>query len=111
MLMKTKKVLSREVDYYIPPSIKAMLDTARNKVMNHDWDRVYLIDGGEGSGKSLLGLQLGYYLDPTLTLDRITFTGKDFSEAINKADKHQCVIFHLLSTFIHLLLKFRLYQF
>lgn len=79
--------------YYIPPPITAMLDTAKEKVLEQDWDRVYLIDGGEGSGKSLLGLQLGFYLDPTLNLDRITFTGQSFSKAIENAEKGQCVIF------------------
>jgi len=91
--MKMKKVSNDFDEFYIPPPIKFMLDKAKHKVMNYDWDRVYLIDGGEGSGKSLLGLQLGYYLDPTLNLDRITFTGKHFSEAINKAEKNQCIIF------------------
>ena len=79
--------------YYIAPPIKKMLDKGKNKVIKQDWDRVYIIDGSEGSGKSLLALQLGYYLDPTLNLNRITFSGKEFSEAINKASKNQCIIF------------------
>lgn len=82
-----------EVDYYISPKIKDLLDKARHQVVNRDWDRVYLIDGSEGSGKSLLGLQLGSYLDPGLNLDRITFTGEDFGKAIDEADKNQCIIF------------------
>lgn len=93
MLMKMKKVLSREVDYYIAPPIKQMLDKARYQVINSDWDRVYLVDGQEGSGKSLLGLQLAYYLDPTLTLDRVTFSGDEFSRAVSNAKKHQAIIF------------------
>ncbi len=91
--MKMKKDLNDFPDYYLDKSVKAMLDKAKHRVMNYDWDRVYLIDGSEGSGKSLLGLQIGHYLDPTLDLDRITFTGKDFSEAINNADKYKCIIF------------------
>ena len=96
--MQTKKVLSNNLNkeslgYYISSPIKSMLDKAKIKVIKQDWDRVYLIDGGEGTGKSVLGLQLGYYLDPTLTLDRITFNGEDFSKAVNKADKNQCIIF------------------
>lgn len=93
--MKTKKALNNKVfsEYYIAPHIKNILDKAKRQVTTGDWDRVYIIDGEEGSGKSLLGLQLGYYLDPTLNLDRITFNGKDFSNAIDKAEKHQCIIF------------------
>lgn len=79
--------------YYIAPPIKAMLDKGRAQVLKNDWDRVYLIDGSEGSGKSLLGLQLGYYLDPTLTLDRVTFSGGEFAKAIDNAKKNECIIF------------------
>jgi hypothetical protein len=78
---------------YIAKEIKAMLLRAKEQVIQRDWDRVYIIDGSEGSGKSLLGLQLGYFLDPTLSLDRITFTGEEFSKAVSTAEKNQCVIF------------------
>ncbi len=92
--MKTKKLSSKKkYPYYIAPPIKEMLNKGREKVVDKDWDRVYLIDGNEGSGKSLLGLQLGYYLDPTLNLDRITFSGDEFSKAIDKAKKGECIIF------------------
>ncbi len=79
--------------YYMPPEIKGMLKVAKKRVLEEDWDRVYLVDGGEGSGKSLLALQLGYELDPTLCLDRITFSGEELSKAIDKAEKGQCIIF------------------
>ena len=92
--MKTKKDLNKEVsEYYTPPKIKLMLEKAKKQVTEKDWDRVYLIDGGEGSGKSLLGLQLACSLDSTMNLDRVTFTGEGFSKAINEAQKGQCVIF------------------
>lgn len=79
--------------YYISKPIKEMLDKAKEKVTKKDWDRVYIIDGTEGSGKSLLALQLAYYLDPTLSLDRVTFTGESFTESIQKAQKFQAIIF------------------
>ncbi len=80
-------------EYYIEPKVKSMLEKSKDKVINEDWDRVFLIDGGEGSGKSLLGLQIGYFLDPTLCLDRITFSGPEFSKAITDAKPYQCIIF------------------
>lgn len=90
--MKMKKDLS-DSKYYIAPEIKSMLDRGKTQVLTKDWDRVYVIDGEEGSGKSLLGLQLGYYLDPTLNLSKITFSGKEFTDAIKKAKKGECIIF------------------
>lgn len=95
MLMKTKKALSnsQELGYYMPPKIQNMLNKAKDQVIRKDWDRVYLIDGSEGSGKSLFGLQLGKFLDPTLSLDNVVFNGDDFSKAISEAKKNQCIIF------------------
>jgi len=88
------KDLNKEFkEYYISPPVKSMLSKAKKRVLKNDWDRVYLIDGSEGSGKSLLGLQLGYFLDPTLNLSRVTFSGKEFSNAIDNATKGQCIIF------------------
>lgn len=88
-----KDSIKQPVSYQISKSVKRMLTSARHNVTHGDWDRVYLIDGNEGSGKSLLALQIGMFLDPTLTLDRITFSGKKFSDAIDNAKKHQCIIF------------------
>lgn len=79
--------------FYIPLEIKKLLDKGKDQVLQKDWDRVYIIDGGEGTGKSLLGLQLGFYLDPTLNLTRVTFSGEEFSKAIEKAEKGQAIIF------------------
>ncbi len=91
--MKIQKDLNKKAPYYIAKEIKAMLDKAKKQVKEKDWDRVYIIDGEEGSGKSLLGLQIGKYLDPTLNLDRICFNGKNFSDAISKSESNQCLIF------------------
>ncbi|KKN20289.1 hypothetical protein LCGC14_0937010 [marine sediment metagenome] len=90
--MKTKKD-STKSPYYIAPAVESMLNNSKELVLHKDWDRVFIIDGEEGSGKSLLGLQLGYFLDPTLCIDRITFSGQEFSKAINQSEKNQCIIF------------------
>lgn len=90
--MKMKKD-STKAPYYISKPVKRMLEKSKELVINKDWDRVFIIDGGEGSGKSLLGLQLGAFLDPTLNLNNVTFTGEDFGKAIDNANKNQCIIF------------------
>ena len=101
MLKKTKKILNKQIKtnstessgYYIAPPVIGMLNKGKEAVLHKDWDRVYIIDGTEGSGKSLLGLQLGFYLDPTLNLNRITFSGEKFAKAVENAKKGQCIIF------------------
>ncbi len=62
-------------------------------VQRKDSDGVYIVDGTEGSGKSVFGMQLGKKFDPNLSLDRICFTPEEFTKAIIKAKKHQCIIF------------------
>ncbi len=93
--MQTKKVSKRAdpTHVYVHPQVKLMLDKTKEMVMKKDWDRLILIDGGEGTGKSLLALQIGYYLDPTLHLSNVCFNGDEFSKAIDKAKKFECIIF------------------
>lgn len=92
--MQTKKDSSKEFkEYYIDKKVKKMLDSSKSLVLNKDWDKVFIIDGEEGSGKSLLGLQIGYYLDPTLNLSRIVYSGEEFGKAITEAEKNQVIIF------------------
>lgn len=79
-------------EFYIDGYLKQNLDHAKN-VVKKDWDMVFLVDGVEGSGKSVLAMQIGFFCDPTLTLDRIVFTPSDFQSAIIKAKKYQTVIY------------------
>lgn len=79
-------------DFYMDGYIKAALDTARDTIKK-DWDMVFCVDGGEGSGKSVLAMQLAYYCDPTLSNDRVVFTPQDFRKAIITASKYQAVIY------------------
>lgn len=72
--------------------LKDNLDIAK-KLNNQDWDNIWLVDGPEGSGKSVLALQMGYYLDPTLDINRICFTPQEFKKAIIDAKKGQTIIF------------------
>lgn len=58
-----------------------------------DFDGWIIIDGEiEGAGKSVLGIQLAYYLDPTLTLDRVVYTADEFRDAVHKAKKGQAIV-------------------
>lgn len=72
--------------------LKTALDTAQ-QVVKKDWDMVFIVDGNEGSGKSWLAIQAAYYCDPTLTLDRVAFTPKEFRTCVMRADKYQSVIY------------------
>lgn len=72
--------------------LKSNYDTAKN-VIKKDWDFVFLCDGTEGGGKSVITQQGATYCDPTFNVDRIAFTPEEFKECIRKAEKYQAVIY------------------
>ena len=85
-------VKNDKVSYYMDGALQSNLDIIK-RASALDWDFIFIIDGIEGAGKSIFAGQLAYYLDPTLTIDRITFSPEEFKEACLKADKYQAVIF------------------
>lgn len=80
-------------DYYISKEIKKQLDKSKEIVMNADQDRIFIITGREGSGKSWLGMQLAAYLDPTFSLDDVCFTTDEFGSRIRAVDKFKAILF------------------
>ncbi len=81
-----------ELGYYISPFYNQLMK-AKRKVIRGNLDRVWVIDGREGeAGKSTLAMQLGYALDPTMTLDQIVFTAKDFKKKIRELGKYKVLI-------------------
>lgn len=63
------------------------------KIHKKDFDWVWIVDGPEGAGKSVLAQQLAKVLDPRFSIDRVCMTPDEFTKAIIKAKKGDCVIF------------------
>lgn len=78
---------------YIDEHLKTEFDRIKEKVSEEDRDYFFVVDGKEGSGKSVVALQWACYLDPTFNLERVVFTPEDFKDAIIKAKKGQVVVF------------------
>ena len=78
--------------FYLHKWLKSNFDIAI-KVVKKDWDMVFVIDGTEGGGKSVLAQQVAKYCDPTLTIDRIVFTPHQFKDAVMKAEKYQAIVY------------------
>lgn len=76
--------------YHMDNSLQLKWDKLKNgELAKYDEDRFYIVDGAEGSGKSLFTLQQASYIDETIlddegkkVLPRICFTAKEFLEAI-----------------------------
>ena len=65
----------------------------RPAVRKRDFDYVLVVDGQEGSGKSVFAFQIGKILDTNLSLSNICFTPLEFIKTIQQAKPHSCVIF------------------
>lgn len=86
--------MKEKQEYYIEPKLKKTLDEKIiPSLQKKDKDCILALDGREGAGKSTLALQIGKYVDPTLTLSRVVFSPEDFKHAIFNAKKGQCVIY------------------
>lgn len=86
------KVKIKEDPYYISPQIKKVFDNSEKAVREDEQDRVFLITGKEGSGKSLLARQFAYYLDKDFSLDDICFTAEDVEKRIRGKKRYGVVI-------------------
>lgn len=80
------------MNYALDGYLKTNLDTAK-RVVRSDWDMVFVIDGTEGGGKSVIGQQCAAYVDPTFNISRICFTPQDFIKCVEEADNYQAIIY------------------
>jgi hypothetical protein len=77
---------------YLDGILKKNLEIAK-KVVKEDWDMVFIVDGYEGSGKSVLAQQCAKFVDESFNIKRICFNPKEFIKCINKADKFQAIVY------------------
>jgi len=63
------------------------------KMVKKDMDLVFVIDGMERSGKSVIAQQMASEVDPTFNIDRIVFTPSEFKNAVMHAKKYQAVVY------------------
>lgn len=81
------------INYYIPDEIKRQLDNSKKIVLEADQDRIFIVTGREGSGKSWLAMQLAAYLDPSFCLDDVCFDSNSFGKRIREVNKLKAIVF------------------
>ena len=87
--------------YYLNKHLVAKWDSLKDgNLAKKDEDRIYIVDGREGVGKSLWAIQQASYIDPTIiegTLPRITYTPQTTLDAIRNTRSTKthtkCIIF------------------
>ncbi len=72
---------------------KYLIEIVKPSVEKKDFDHVILVDGQEGSGKTVFTLQQALILDPKFTLDKVCFTPQEFIKAVTNAKPHSCIVF------------------
>ena len=78
---------------YIPPPITNQFDKGNQALRKADQDRVIIITGPEGSGKSLLAMQFASYVDKNFSLKDVCFDGDEFADRVRNKEKYGAVIF------------------
>jgi len=73
--------------YYVNKKLKEKWDNIKDgNLVKKDEDRIYVIDGREGTGKSVFALQQAAYIDPSIIeekkLPRITYSAEETLKAI-----------------------------
>ena len=92
--MNQKKVLNKEdLPFYVAPPIFDQLRKGYKKVTVGDQDRIYVITGREGLGKSTLTMQLAYVVDQNLSLNNIVFSANQLEKRIKEAKQFTAIIF------------------
>lgn len=94
-LIAVERIHQEEVKqgkFYMSPILRKELAKIQHLVLNKDRDWVGVVDGDEGSGKSVLALQICKELDPTFNVERVVYNAEDFIAAIKKAHKGQAIL-------------------
>lgn len=76
------KELYRRIENNIKPKIEKK---------DNDW--FWIVDGGEGAGKSVFAMQLAKVLDPSFCLERVCMIPEEFTKAVIRAKKGECIVF------------------
>lgn len=84
--------MSEPGQVYMDGYMRQNLDIAKERVKKK-WDLISLYVGEEGDGKTTIALQHAYYLDPTISIDRIVFNPMQFEEAVDKAQPFQAIVY------------------
>jgi len=81
-------------EYYMDDKLNHQVDkNLLPSLHKKDEDGVYIVDGGEGVGKSVFAMQFGKKIDPALDLSKVCFDHIEFRKAVIKAEKGQVIIF------------------
>lgn len=93
-MILTIEVEGEKKNLYVDNELYNRLGTKiKPKLKKKDFDWVWVVDGSEGSGKSVFSMQLARVVDPSFCLERVCMTPEEFTKAVIKAEQGQAVVF------------------
>lgn len=90
--MKQELIVKQKESFYIDPILKQELDRIKIAVTKKDRDFVMVVDGEEGSGKSVLAMQIAKYLDHDFNIEKLSFNAEQFIDKIKKVKSNSCIV-------------------
>lgn len=72
---------------FIDDVVAKQIPAFKKAVLKQDRDKIFLFDGREGSGKSVLAMQLAKALDKNFDESKICFTAEDFIRLLKSPDR------------------------
>lgn len=86
-------VENKIIEYHVPENLKPNFEYLGERVIKENDDRVYVVVGQEGSGKTTWVCQQAKFIDHHFGIDRICFTPEQFLEQITNVPKGGVVVF------------------
>lgn len=84
----------KDYHYYMDPTIyKIIVNELTPSLNRKDKDLVFIVDGREGSGKSVWTMQFSKVLYPGLSVASYCFTPEEFEAAIKNAKRGEVIVF------------------
>lgn len=78
--------------FWIHDNLNDNMQNLLDKAIPNNWDVFGIVFGREGSGKTTLGTQICYKLDPNFTVKNIVFTPQQFQDQITKAKPETAIL-------------------
>lgn len=81
------------IQYYFDGKLYIKLNEVKKRMTKKDFDYVCIVDGGEGTGKSVFSMQLCKYIDPSFSIERVCFTPEEFKQQLLSCPPKSAVLY------------------
>lgn len=81
------------IKYHMDTKLKLNLEKLKHRLQRKDADYVLCVDGSEGSGKSVLALQIAKFMYPQLSVDDICMNAGEFTKRVMSCKDKTAIVF------------------